>query len=545
MKSHNDIMNIMYDIKSSSKRVRYSLLRNDDIVEYLKGTFPNIKIEYSVNLLLENLTSIPKCNNTNCSNDTAISTTGIGKFCSKKCSLEHNKVENNLKRKNTNIEKYGCENPLSNKEVREKISKTTIEKYGMKVSPKSLAKIKERASNFITIGRETIKEKYGVDNAILIDGIITKRSKSNIEKYGSNYFPNSRKKELPIIKGIEVVEVINPSIEDKELYPHKNDIIKFKCICGNVEEHPYETYKFRIRNFATPCSICSNIKDNISKAENDLVQFFKDQNITVESNTRNIIPPKELDIYLPEYNIAIEYNGLYWHSEERGRDKNYHLNKTNECSKKGIKLIHIFEDEWIYKKEIVKSRLNSYLGKSDIIYARKTKLELITSKDAMIFCNENHIQGGVNSKINLGLKYNNELVSVMTFSKVNSSRGKQDIEYELVRFCNKLNTTVVGGASKLFSYFVKNYSPNEILSYSNNRWSGGDLYSILGFKNEGNTSPGYWYIKNNKRYHRYNFTKHKLVEMGHDKNKSESEIMRELGYSKIWDCGNAKWKWEK
>ena len=166
----------------------------------------------------------------------------------------------------------------------------------------------------------------------------------------------------------------------------------------------------------------------------------------------------------------------------------------------------------------------------------------ISNKEAKNFLEQNHIQGGINSLINLGLYYNNTIVSVMTFGKLRKSLGSKNVDntYELLRFSNLLYTNVIGGASKLFNFFVKNYKPIKIISYADYRWSDGNLYKVLGFKFDKLTKPNYFYIKQNVRLNRFNFTKHKLVQQGFDRTKTESQIMKDRNFQRIFDCGNLK-----
>lgn len=282
------------------------------------------------------------------------------------------------------------------------------------------------------------------------------------------------------------------------------------------------------------CLKCSN-NGGPSIIEKELKDFIKSLNIEIVTNTKKIISPLELDIFIPSHNIAIEFNGLYWHNEIY-KDNDYHLNKTQLCEEKGIQLIHIFEDEWLDKQDIVKSRLKNILGlTSNKIYARKCIIKEVSSKDTKKFVNDNHIQGNVNSKYCFGLYHNDELVSVMTFSKRPMINNK---EFELLRFCNKLNTTVVGGANKLLQHFIKTYQPKEIISYADRRWSRGNLYEKLGFKFTHNSKPNYSYVIGKNRENRFKYQKHKLIKEGYDSNKSEHNIMLERGIYRIYDCGN-------
>ena len=295
------------------------------------------------------------------------------------------------------------------------------------------------------------------------------------------------------------------------------------------------------------CPKCNN--NGVSKMEKEIVEFIKELGLGVEENNTTVLCGKELDIYIPEKQIAIEFNGLYWHSDLFKEDK-YHLKKLEECESKGIKLIQIFEDEWLNKQEIVKSRLRNILGKiENKIYARNCVVKELDSKTVTKFLNENHLQGTVGSKIKLGLFYNEELVSIMTFGNLRKNLGQKskDDTFELLRFCNKLNVNIIGGASKLFKYFTSNYSCVSVISYADRRWGNGELYNTLGFKHIHNSQPNYFYVKNGevKREARFKYRKDILVSEGFDKNKTEKQIMIDRNYFRIYDCGAMKFMYEK
>lgn len=280
----------------------------------------------------------------------------------------------------------------------------------------------------------------------------------------------------------------------------------------------------------------------ISLMESDVVKFITSLGIIVETNNKSLISPYEIDIWIPDKQIAIEFDGLYWHSESAGgKNKKYHLNKTEMCNKRGAKLIHIFEDEWVYKQDIVKSKLKHLFGRSqDKIYARNCIIKPIDTKSASDFCNKHHIQGYTASRIKLGAFYGDTLVSVMTFSKLSISKGAHSHEghWELNRFCTSVS--VIGVASKLLVYFKHNYEWSNIISYADRRWSSGGLYDKLGFIFQRNTSPGYWYIVGNKRAHRFKFRRNTLIGEG-----TEWQIMQSNGYDRIWDCGHILFKMTK
>lgn len=293
----------------------------------------------------------------------------------------------------------------------------------------------------------------------------------------------------------------------------------------------------------TECPSCNrfNIK------QNDVFNFISEHYPNVLSSDRNILNGKEIDIYIPELKLGFEFNGLYWHSEIY-KDRMYHLNKSKECQKLGINLFHIWEDDWLYKQDIVKSMILNKLGKTTIkIFARKCQIKEITDNQLIRkFLDKNHIQGFVGSKIKLGLFYKDELVSLMTFGNLRKSLGQKSQEgsYEMLRFCNKLNTNIVGGASKLFKHFIKNNDVKEVISYSDSSRSEGNLYVTLGFKMIHETEPNYHWIVDGFRKHRFNFRKDKLVEQGSDPRKTEIEIMNDKGFYRIFDCGSKKWNFK-
>ena len=236
---------------------------------------------------------------------------------------------------------------------------------------------------------------------------------------------------------------------------------------------------------------------------------------------------------------------MFWHSN-KFKKNDYHLNKTEECEKQGIQLLHIFEDEWINKQEIVKSVIKSKLNiLENIIYGRKCIVKKVDNELCSNFLNKNHLQGNIGSSVKLGLFYNDELISVMTFGKKRISMGNKvnvDYEYEMYRFCNKINYKIHGGASKLLNYFIKTYQPKSILTFADRRYSNGIFYEKLGFQFQYKTKPNYFYILPGeiKKHYRFKFRKDVLVKEGYDSLKTEFQIMDECGYLRIYDCGSIK-----
>ncbi len=319
---------------------------------------------------------------------------------------------------------------------------------------------------------------------------------------------------------------------DYSLVDYINSHTKIKIICskhGEFEQVPYD----HITNHG-----CINCSTSVSSQETEINKFLIDSGIKTIQSSMSIIKPHQLDIFIPSHNIAIEFNGLYWHNELK-LPNDYHLNKTELCKKEGIRLIHIFEDEWLNKKDIVKSRLKNILGlTTNKIYGRKCNIKEVSVKDSKEFLNSNHLQGSTNSNVRIGLYYNEELISIMLFNKPRLGIGADYNGYELTRFCNKLKTSVIGGADKLLQYFIKTYKPNKIKSYADRRWSEGNLYEKLGFNVLNINKPNYWYIIGKNRKHRFNFRKDKLKDDGFDmENHTEHQIMLNRKIYRIYDCG--------
>jgi hypothetical protein len=287
------------------------------------------------------------------------------------------------------------------------------------------------------------------------------------------------------------------------------------------------------------CPKCSNTGP--SKPELEIYEFINSFSPNlVELSNRTILDGKEIDIFSKTKNVGFEFDGIYWHSSDCIETDSYyskrHLEKTRNCERKGIRLYHIFENEWNMKKDIWKSViLNSLNLTPDRIYARQCKVVEVPLEDAMEFMTRTHLQGAIGSQIRLGLEYSGVLVSLMTFGK---PRFDKHHEYELLRFSNELFLNVVGGASKLLSHFKRTYGTS-IISYANRRWSNGNLYEKLGFSLDHLTAPGYYYTKGGTILHRHSFMKHKLEHMlkEFDPNLSEYQNMYNNGYKRIWDCG--------
>lgn len=289
-----------------------------------------------------------------------------------------------------------------------------------------------------------------------------------------------------------------------------------------------------------------------SNSESEIIQFIKNNGFDCENN-RKILKGKEIDIFIPEKKIGIEYNGNKFHTEwYGGKTKYYHLFKTEECKKNGVRLIHIFEDEFINNKEIVFNKISHILNfqnNKNKIYGRKCVIKKIYNYEANQFLNKYHIQGEFSSTVYYGAYYNQILIAVMSFKTENNGK------WELTRFASNYNYICCGVGGKLFTQFIKDYQPEIVKSFADRRWTideENNLYLKLGFKFDGYTKPDYKYyntkVNKYKRFHKFGFRKKTLLKKYPDKlnpNMTETEMVKELGYDRIWDCGLIKYVWKK
>lgn len=410
-----------------------------------------------------------------------------------------------FKYKEACIEKYGVENYFQTEEFKNNLKNTNIQKYGVEYHTQSDT-IKDKI-------KESVKSKYGVDNISQLETIKSKVKKTNLQKYGFI----SPRHDFKIDNHVNHIRYV------------ENSLHVFQCEKGHLFEISNSIFYGRLRNNTTLCTICFPISENRSIKEKELFDYiYSIDNTSVKSYKDQY----EIDIYIPNMKLGFEFNGIHWHSD-KFVDQFYHLNKTNFFKEKGIQIIHIWEDDWIYKKDIIKSIILNKIGKTpNKIYARNCKIQKIeNAKIVKEFLNENHIQGYVNSKIKLGIFHKDELVGLMTFDQFEGRKKMSNDEYNLNRFCCKKNLNIIGGASKLLNYFIKNYNPSRIVSYADKDWSNGKLYENLGFTLSNELNPDYKYLIKDRRVHKSKFRK-SLTGI------SESK----LEIPKIWDCGKLKFE---
>ena len=453
----------------------------------------------------------PICCNKNCENPVTFKDTlqkGYSDFCSLECANNSGLLNERVITKNR--VKYGVDYYSQHNDFVKKVKKTKMLKYG------------DENYNNITKAKVTKKLKYG------------------------NETFNNKNKSAITVRNNFINKLKDKTKDDVIKYDIGADYLELKCSdCGNQYEIYHNLLNYRLSQNIKPCTVCNKVGDSNSIIERELINFIKEllPNVNIIEKDRELIKPFELDVLIPEHNLAIEFNGLYWHSDKFVKS-DYHLSKTIACNKHGVRLIHIFEDEWVNKNNIVKGIIKTILGLNDkVIYARNTTIKEISNNDCKYFLNHNHIQGNVNSAIKLGLYSNDELVSVMTFGKLRKSLGSKakDGHYELLRFSNKLGYNVVGGFSKILKYFMLNFNPIEIISFSDKRYFTGNVYLKNGFEEKHSTKPNYYYIIKHRRENRFKYRKDVLVKDGYDNKMSESEIMKSRNINRIYDCGAVKW----
>jgi hypothetical protein len=466
-----------------------------------------------------------------------------------------------LKLKDSNKLKYGVEYYSQHPDRNDKVKKTSLDKYGVEHFSKSkLFKEKAFETNLKKFGfvnpfmdveriKSIFKEKYGVEHPSQLEEFNKKIKETSFEKYGyynilSSPIVRNKIKKTNLSKyGYEShmksdIMRLNYDITNNKYYIKylDNNISLFNC--DKELDHTFEmtsdNYHNRTRSNISLCTVCNPIGENRSVKEKELLEYIK--SIYLDEVICSYRDGLEIDIYLPKLKIGFEFNGLYWHSDEY-KERNYHLDKTNYFKDKLIKVIHIWEDDWVFKKEIIKSQLKNLLNLSCKIFARKCNVREVSTKESREFLENNHIQGKVNSSLKLGLYYNEYLVSLMTFDYFEGRKKMEDSGWNLNRFCNRTGISVVGGASKLLKYFTNNYNVKRIISYADKDWSVGDLYYKLGFSDIGGNGPDYKYIVDGKRVHKSRYKKSKL------KTKlTESKQMELNGIKRIYDCGKIKFE---
>jgi hypothetical protein len=521
---------------------------------------------------VNNIDTIPVCK---CTNPLEWNTDArkYRDFCSKKCTALYTAE----KRKSTSVKKYGVDHYSKTAEFNKKILDTSKKRYGVEHYSKSgkfLDSIKktnlekfgvEFASQSPEIkkkSREKFQENYGVDNPAKSKIIQDKIADTNLKKYGVAVVFKSEEIQKKIKKtnleryGTENARK-NPEISSKISSTRKENYYPAEVL--DLLKNPAWLEQQNVEGksvgeIATDLGVSSS---NLSKYfgkysidiarhwssshESKILKVLDEHQIHYKKNYRKLIPPYEIDIFIPSLNLAIEINGGFWHHEDAGKDKFYHLTKYNRCRELGIELWNIFDWEVDHKLDIISSKIFHKLFLSKKISARSLEIVPVSDREKTIFLEQNHIQGNCLSKINIGLYKDNVLFALMTLGK---SRFNKKHSWELLRYCTKQGYSVTGGAGKLLNFFIKNHLDHEetLISYCNLRFSSGNLYKKLNFKQMSQSPPNYFYVTKSGKYagSRNQWQKHMLKNKLRmfDPNLSELENMKLNGYHRIWDCGN-------
>lgn len=328
---------------------------------------------------------------------------------------------------------------------------------------------------------------------------------------------------------------------DIDIINEENFIVHDQCNLHNPFTIKASTFYNRWDTDIVMCPICNPERNTETSIEQVIKNILDNNNISYKQHDRTIISPKELDFFLPDYNIGIECNGIYWHSGDYGKQ----LAKTKyTLANNKIQLLTFWEDDIHNKKAIIESIIKTKCGLNDRIYARKCIIKEIDSATSRQFIDEYHLQGNVNASIKIGLFYNDELVQVMTFGSLRKSLGSnaEKDTYELYRLCSKHGVTIIGGAGKMLNYFVKKYSPSSIISYCHNEISNGNVYRQLGFTLDSECGQGYTYYNYKISNHRINRYSLRKSEIDDGSNRTADEILKSQGYLKCYDAGVKKYK---
>lgn len=434
-----------------------------------------------------------------------------GFFCSKTCekSSEGKKAWAEYLKQKT-LEKHGVENVFQLESTKQKIRQTNTERYGAGCSLQN-SEIKNKA-------KQTMLKKYGVENPYQNEEIRARMTEKKRAGLQEKMIEILRQNNLEIISG----EFLSWQFVESVRKP-----MILKCNkCGNTFEYLF----LHTKNIECACPYCREA--NASSGERELNEFIKSFNIDFRTNDRSVIRPQELDIVIPSKKIAIEYDGLYYHSTEN-KGMNYHLNKSNLCKAVGYRLIHIFEDEWIGKKEIVKSYLTKILGFAKIIPADACIIRDINTKTVKEFVTANSLKAFVDARIHYGCFYKDKLIAV--FSSAKQPFIKDD-NYEIVNFTELLGIEIKGIIDKMLSTF-KSIEINSLIIKFDKRYQDSTIFINSGFIFVKNTEPKRWYWKKYERIPKSYFTKER-------KNLEVGQTPESLGYRSIYDCGDEILKYE-
>ena len=433
---------------------------------------------------------------------------------SKSCRTPEQLQAQQNKRKQTCMRKYGAEHHMQTAQCLNKQQQTNQERYGVNrpLQNQSIAKKSAHTQSQHTAEQRNQKEQRKIET-LLHRYSVTAPSRISLSA--------------------DVLEILDDGTRFCELAKNHTR----EQLCAKLNVHPHTVYLYSKRHSADHLFV----KPRISGFEQSVRDYVSQYQHTVYSD-RTILNGKELDIFLPSLNLAIECSGLYWHSElASGKHPDYHADKYQQCRQQQIRLITIWEDQWLHRRSQCESRLQHLLKLSRYaVSARQCEVQKITPAQSAEFINCYHLQGSISATHHLGLTHRDQLIAVMTFRK---PRFNSNTEWEIIRFATA--GSVPGGASRLFQSFIRQHDPDSVVSYCDLSWGDGGVYDKMGFQHQA-TQTGYWYTDYKFRHHRMQFQKSQISNLvAGGAEMSEWEIMQQLGWDRIWDCGQSRWVWYK
>ena len=430
----------------------------------------------------------------------------------------------------TNMQNIGVSRPAQNSEISAKTQKTVREKYGVD-NPAQSAEVRSKMLS-------TTQARYGVDHVMQMDSTKQKIQDTCIKKYGvahPNQIPGVAKQRSQD----KLAQYYTPDtwakLQDPSWLAEQNclgstvgAIAEDLGVSASSLGKYFHKYQIDIKHHYT------------SQIEKQLTDHFEKSGVTVLTRVRNIIAPKELDLVFPEFKLAIEVNGAYYHSEQFQKNNQYHLEKTRAASAAGYELWHFWDWELAESLDKVLSKIQHRLRQDTRVFARSLKITKISAASKKQFFSRYHLQSDCVSNVNLALT--DDQGEILMAASFGVSRFTKKYQWELLRLCSGSNITVVGGASRLITAFVNNHmqSGDTLVSYCNQRWSQGIVYERTGFTPAGQSPPSYVYVHRGRLAGtRYQFQKHRLSQLlpDFDENRTEVENMMVNGYYRAWDCG--------
>lgn len=509
-------------------------------------------------------------------------------FCNSSCRFEWMRANPKPKKENkklskeeirqkierTMLERYGVTHPSYSPELLEKKRQNNIKKFGVgchllrdEMKARSASAIREKQDSIREKIRDTCMERYGVSHSSKSETVKNKVKQTNLERRGVEWvmqdpevLDKARQTNLER-RGVEWV-MQDPEVSKTGVEAHREIYLSNLSDFANKVLTDAKTLQETVNSIGTvatadACGVCvatihrymdfhgiDRQKQGPTKIENFVEAILVSNNIHYIKNDRKVLGGLEIDFLIPSHMLGIECNGLFYHSYNPmasvvGSNKRDY-EKTELASTRGIKLLNFYEDDFKERPLIVKSMILNSLGLvRRKIDARKCTITSISATAARTFCETNHIKGYSNSAVKLGCFFDNELVSVMTFSK---NRFNRDGSYEVVRFCSLLNTVVRGVGSKFIKHFIKEFGVSEISTYADLCYGDGKSYEKMGFTRIGKTAAGYCWLDGTTRISRQR-CQHKNLQKWlptYDPEKTEDENMFSSGYRKLYDCGHAK-----